>query len=156
MVTILLEETIAASRQDLYRLAQDYKHRLEWDSYATRIRYDHGRVTALTGLVGAASFINPFRITVEHVSVLKPSMFLTNMTEGPFFFSALSGSWRFDILDERRTKVVLYCCFRSPWPLLNYVLDPLLARILRRGSRRALRDLKYAAEHTDLLKRVEL
>lgn len=154
MATLLVEEIIAASRQDLYRLAQDYKHRLEWDSYATRIRYDHGAVTSLTGLVGAANFINPFRITVEHISLLWPSMFVTNMRKGPFFFAKLSGNWRFEPLEDKLTKVVLYYSFRSRWPVLNVVIDPLLARILKRDSRRALRDMKHAAENTDLLKRI--
>lgn len=154
MPTIMVEEVIAADRYDLYALAQDYKHRLEWDSLTKRVRYDHGVVTSLMGLAAAVSFINPLRMTVEHFSLLSPSLFATNMLQGPYFFSRLLGSWRFESVAQDQTLVRLHYQFQSRWPLLAWACDPVLSWILQRDSRRALRDLKYAVENTDILRRL--
>ncbi|MFL0810933.1 MAG: SRPBCC family protein [Agarilytica sp.] len=146
MPRIQAEALIAVNRDTAYHLAQDYTRRLEWDRFAERVRYDHGRVTSEVGFAGAAHVLNPFRMMVEHVSLAVPSLIAVNMLEGPKFIGKVKTSWRFESLDECNTKVQLECDFKSRWPIVRKLIDPLLESVFKRDARNALNDLKRALE----------
>ncbi|MFL0800690.1 MAG: SRPBCC family protein [Agarilytica sp.] len=154
MPRIQVEALISVDRNQLYHLAEDYTRRLEWDRFATRIRFEHGAITSTIGFAGTAHLFNPFRMRVEHVSLAAPSMIAINMLEGPAFFSKVKSIWRFESLEESVTRVALTCEFQSRWPVLNKAIDPLLAKVLARDAEHILEDFKYAAEDTDVLSRL--
>ncbi len=154
MPQILIEAVILAERSELYNLTQDYKHRLKWDSFAKRVRYEKGFVTSYRGVANTLRWFNPLRMTVEHINLVAPSMAATSMLKGPFFFLMFSGSWYFRSLKKNSTEVTLNYQFKSRWRPLAFIFDPFIKRILERDCRRALRDLKYAAEETNLLNEI--
>jgi hypothetical protein len=160
MSRITVKEVVSSDRSLLFRMAQDYKHRLEWDRFAHRIRYADGLITSQTAFASPAVLFNPFRMQVEHIRLCAPSMMATYMLKGPFFFSSMHWRWRFEklnVVDKNAgidvTGVEVQCIFKSRWPVLAFLLDPLLRCLLARDIRRVLNDLKYAAEKTDLIKR---
>lgn len=156
MPRIQVEAVIAVNRDQLYKLAEDFSRRFEWDRFASRIRYEHGTVTSTVGFAGGAHLLNPFRMLVEHVSLVAPSMIAINMLQGPAFFSKVKNIWRFELIDTESTRLVLDCDFTSRWPFLSGIIDPVLARVLRRDAGRLLKDFKHAAENTDVLSRLRL
>lgn len=151
MPRIQAEALIAVDRDSAYQLAQDFTRRLEWDRFAERIRFDHGRVTSEVGFAGAAHMLNPFRMMVEQVNLVVPSMIAMNMLEGPSFIRKVKSSWRFEALDESNTKVQLDCEFKSRWPIVSALIDPMLEKIFQRDARNALNDLKKALEASQAL-----
>lgn len=165
MPKVTVKQVVASDRKLLFRMAQDYKYRLEWDRFARRIRFDHGLVTAQIAFASPAVLLNPFRMQVEHIGLCAPSMMATHMLEGPFFFSSMQWRWRFENVQpddalaaegetsSEKTAVEVQCIFKSRLPLVALLLDPLLKRLLARDIRRVLSDLKFAAEKTDLIKR---
>lgn len=156
MPNVVLEEVVAANRFALFILAQDFRHRLEWDSLTRRIRYEGGVVTSRTGVLNILSLVFPWQMRLEHIGVLTPSIYAANMVQGPVCFSRFLASWHFESLDENSTRVILSYQFQSKWKLLRWAVNPVLEQIVKFGSRRALRDLKFAAEKTDLLERMGL
>lgn len=156
MPQILIEDVISADRSELFNLTQDYKHRLKWDSFAKRVRYDKGFVTSYRGVANALSWFNPLRMTVEHINLIAPSLAATSMLKGPFFFLMFSGSWYFRSLKQNRTEVAINYQFKSRWRVFGFIFDPLIILLLERDCRRALQDLKFAAEETDLLDQIRI
>ncbi len=154
MPKVVLEEVIAANRYALYVLAQDFRHRLEWDSLTERIRYEGGVVTSKTGVLSILSLMSPWQMRMEHIGVLTPSIYAANMLQGPACFSRFLVSWSFESLDENTTRVSVSIQFQTPWKLLRWVLNPCLLWCVKFGSQRALKDMKHAAENTDLLERM--
>lgn len=150
MPRIQVEALVSANRDQLYRLAEDYTCRLQWDRFVSRIRFDHGTVTSTMGFAGAAHLFNPFRMRVEYVSLAYPSLIAINMLEGPKFLSKVKNLWRFERAENNTTKIILTSDFKSRWPLLNQIIDPLLAKIIRRDLVRALDDFKRAVEDKQL------
>ncbi len=153
MPRIQVEALVSADRDQLYRLAEDFTRRMEWDRFVARVRYDHGTVTSTVGFAGAAHLLNPFRMRVEHVSLAYPSLIAINMLDGPRFLSKVKNLWRFETTDTEKTKVVLTSEFTSRWPLLDFVADPILSKVIARDLARELDDFKLAAENTDLVEK---
>lgn len=155
MPQILMDAVVDADRAQLYSLFQDYRHRLEWDSYAQKIRYEKGSVTSLRGIACNSAWLNPLRMTVEHVPLLSPSLAAVTMLKGPFFFLRLRGSWYFRSLRSNKTRVAIECQFTSRWRCVSFILDPLLKYWIVKDCCRTLQDFKFAAEETDLIARTE-
>lgn len=162
MSQVTVREVVSSDRSLLFRMAQDYKHRLDWDRCVRRVRFDRGLVTAQVAFASPLVVLNPFRMQVEHLGLCAPSMMATYMLKGPFFFSSINWRWRFEKLPaagafsdsgNATTGVEVQCVFKSRWPILAFILDPLLKPLLARDMRRVLSDLKFAAEKTDLIQR---
>lgn len=145
MPRIQVEAEVAARRDFVFQFAEDFSQRLRWDRAVSRVRYEHGAVTATVSFAGAAHVFNPFRMRMEYVSLLSPAMIAVNMVEGPAFFAKVKSVWRFEALGEEQTKVVLSSEFRSRWPWLSQAIDPLLTRVLERDARRLMEDFRCAA-----------
>lgn len=139
MPTFRCQAEIAAPRDTLFALTQDYALRPRWDpSHGEARKLDDGRVwyRAKNGLT----------MTVRYVSHEAPERVAMTMVDGPWIFRRFSGSWIFDAIDPARTRVTFAYNVDLRWPLslaCGYVV-----RKLERTMAERLAGLKAYAEKT--------
>ena len=133
---------IAAEPGDLFVLTQDYGRRLDWDPYLTEATLLGGADQAGVGVHAWCVARNGFGMETRYLSFRPPAACAVEMTRGPRFLRAFSGSWRFDSIGEGRTRVdFTYDVVGRP----GFLTRP-LAWIFRRDSNGRLEALKRAAE----------
>ncbi len=154
MPNVKCRRVIHVAPADLFALAQDYGVRLEWDTFSRRLVFLDGAQQAAPGVRARGQAWNGLTMTVEYITVSPPSVAAMKMLHGPFFFSSFSGSWTFKPLGASDTIVTFNYHFATPWKWPSPVIDFVLGRVLLWEMRRRLKALQWAAEKTDILKRV--
>ena len=153
MPTIDASVVIAAPRDKLFALAQDYGARLRWDPFLTDMKFRHGAIEAAVGVQVWVRARNRLSMTVEYITLDRPSVVAMKMIDGPFFLRKFSGAWLFRVHDLDRTHVTFRYNFQCRLGPANLVVHPLIARVFRRDIEARLRGLKHSAEDTDILRR---
>jgi hypothetical protein len=145
---------IRADAMTLFRLTQDYDHRLDWDPFLKEARLVGGATTAGVGVRAWCVARNGLGMETEYVSFKPPRVVAVKMTKGPALMSAFAGSWRFQELGNGFTKVIFrYNVAGNPrW--LGFVFDPVLRWIFTHEVAKRLQGLKQAVEQTDLIQRL--
>ena len=139
MPTFRCQAEIAAPRDTLFALTQDYALRPRWDPLHEDVRLlDDGRVwyQAKNGLT----------MTVRYVSHEAPERVAMTMVDGPWIFRRFSGSWIFEALDASRTRLTFAYHVELRWPLS--LADGPMIRRLERNMALRLAGLKAYAEGT--------
>jgi hypothetical protein len=159
MSVITCAVDIAAPAADLFALSQDYNRRLRWDPFLREARLLDGAQSAALGVRAWCVARNGLGMETTYVSFQPPTVVAVKMTRGPRIISSFAGSWRFTELPSQsgatagssRTRVVFryQIAGRPRW--LAFVLDPLLAAIIRRETQRRLLALKRVAETASIL-----
>jgi ribosome-associated toxin RatA of RatAB toxin-antitoxin module len=145
---------IRANAMTLFRLTQDYDHRLDWDPFLKEARLVGGAKEAGMGARAWCVAKNGLGMETEYVSFNAPKVVAMKMTKGPAIFSSLAGSWRFQELGNGYTKVIFrYHVAANPrW--LGFAFDPILRWIFTHEVANRLAGLKQSVEQTDLLQRL--
>jgi ribosome-associated toxin RatA of RatAB toxin-antitoxin module len=145
---------IRADTLALFRLTQDYDHRLDWDPFLKEARLVGDAKEAGMGVRAWCVAHNGLGMETEYISFNPPKVVAMKMTKGPAIFASFAGSWRFQDQGDGITKVIFrYSVAGNPrW--MGFVFDPILRWIFNREVAKRLEGLKQAAEQTDLLKRL--
>ena len=155
MSVITCAVDIAAPAAGLFTLSQDYNRRLRWDPFLREARLLDGAQSAAVGVRAWCVAHNGLGMETTYVSFQPPTVVAVKMTRGPRIISSFAGSWRFTELPSQSgstcTRVVFryQIAGRPHW--LAFLLDPLLAAIIRRETQRRLFALKRAVETTSIL-----
>jgi Polyketide cyclase / dehydrase and lipid transport len=146
-----IEETIdiAAPAAAVFDLIHDYGRRLEWDRFLREARLLDGAQTAGLGvksLCVARKAAGGSGMETVYVSFDRPRVAAVKMTRGPFYIDAFAASLRQIALRDGRTRVSykFHIAGRPRW--LRFLLEPLLAAVFRRETRRRLQGLKRFLE----------
>lgn len=145
---------ISAEPMALFRLTQDYDHRLDWDPFLKEARLVGGANAAGLGVRALCVARNGMAMETEYVSFKPPKVVAVKMTRGPALISAFAGSWRFQPHAEATTRVIFRYHIAANPPWLGFVLDPILKRVFAHDVLKCLVALKHTAEQTDLLLRL--
>lgn len=145
---------IRASPEVLFALSQDYYLRKDWDPFVAGIRFLDGATRPVPGVRVWVKSWQGLEMTTEYVTVVPPERVAVKMIDGPRFFATFGGAWRFEPAGPGETRVHFRYSFRSRWPLLRPVLDPLIRLVFGRDIRARLRGLKHAVEHTGITAQV--
>lgn len=146
---------IAAPAAPLFALSQDYNRRLRWDPFLREARLLDGAQSAAVGVRAWCVAHNGLGMETAYVSFQPPTVVAVKMTRGPRIISSFAGSWRFTELPSQSGSTCTRVAFRYQiagrphW--LAFLLDPLLATIIRRETQRRLLALKRAVETTSIL-----
>jgi ribosome-associated toxin RatA of RatAB toxin-antitoxin module len=144
---------IHAPKDKLFALAQDYDLRLDWDPFLSRMEFVNAREAAV-GVHVRVQSKRALTMEVEYTTLEPPDRVAIKMVKGPFFFSDFAGTWRFDQPTPEQTEVRFRYSFKTRWPLLRIILDPIIRFVFLRDIQGRLRGLKHAAETTDILDRL--
>lgn len=147
--------TINCKQSQAYAVAQDYSVRLEWDAFTRHISFNDGNSKAAEGVRVIGRSWHGMLMEVEFVKVDAPRRAAMKMIEGPFFFGNFAGTWRFIALPGKRTLVKFHYHFKSRWPWLRFVIDPIIRFVLKRDVNTRLCGLKTAIETTDIYTRTD-
>ena len=133
---------IDAEAGDLFELTQDYARRLDWDPFLKEARLVDGAERAGVGVRAWCVARNGYGMETRYVSFNPPNACAVEMTRGPWFFREFAGSWRFEPIGPRRTRVTFtYHLVARP-----ALFSRPLGRIFAREMRGRLAALKQAAE----------
>src|SRR5262249_37978140 len=133
---------IAAEPDALFELTQDYARRLAWDPFLKEARLLDGADAAGPDVRAWCVARNGLGMETRYVSFHPPGACAVEMTRGPWMFRSFAGSWRFDRLAPRRTRVhFTYSLVGRP-----RLLTDLLGWIMFREARRRLAALKGFTE----------
>ena len=155
MPNVTCQTIIQAPQADVFAIAQDYGVRLEWDTFSRSLAFKDGATRAAAGVRATGRAWNGIYMEVEYLIVTPPTVAAMTMIHGPFFFATFSGSWQFKKLSESTTEVIFKYHYITPWAALRPLIDSVIGFVLTREINRRLRDLKHAAEQTDILDRVK-
>jgi hypothetical protein len=144
---------IDASRAAVFALTQDYYLRLEWDPFLRDLRFLDGATGPAPGVRVWVRARNGLQMQVEYVTVDPPERVAVRMTRGPRFFENFAGTWLFKTATDGSTNVVFRYAFRTRWPWLRPILDPLISAVFARDIAARVAALKYAVEKTDIVER---
>src|SRR4051812_49592085 len=86
---------VAAEPAVLFDLTQDYRRRLDWDPFLKEARLLDGAEGPGVGVRARCVAHNGLGMETRYVSFNPPGACAVEMTRGPWFFRAFSGSWRF-------------------------------------------------------------
>jgi ribosome-associated toxin RatA of RatAB toxin-antitoxin module len=142
---------IAASPGELFALTQDYTRRLEWDPFLRSAELVNGAPAAGAGVRAYCVAKSRLGMETEYVSFNPPRTAAVKMTRGPWFLDSFAGSWRFEEVAPRQTRVG-FCYHLRAWPVwLSWLLTPILGRVFAHDTRKRLLALKAAVEERGLL-----
>jgi ribosome-associated toxin RatA of RatAB toxin-antitoxin module len=145
---------IDAAPAELFRLTQDYDHRLDWDPFLKEARLVGGARAAGLGARAWCVANSGLGMETEYVSFNPPKTVAVKMTKGPAIISSFAGSWRFQELAPGRTRVIFryHLAARPRW--LGFVFDPIMRLVFTHDVAKRLQALKHTVETTDLLARM--
>jgi ribosome-associated toxin RatA of RatAB toxin-antitoxin module len=126
--TFVRSIVIAAPRRALFDLMQDYDRRLSWDPFLSEARLVDATIAGL----GVKAWCVDRRgrgMETEYVSFDPPAKVAVKMTKGPWMFTRFAGSWGYEELAERSTKVTFRYHVEAPFGRLgDWVLEKVFAR----------------------------
>ncbi len=141
---------VSAPREALFDLMQDYGRRLEWDPFLSEAR-----------LIEAAEAARGVRawcvdragrgMETEYVSFDRPERVAVRMTKGPWIFGKFAGSWIYEAIDERTTRVVFRYHVEARIPA-GRLGDAVLARIFAAEMDKRLVALRDAVDSGRMLR----
>jgi ribosome-associated toxin RatA of RatAB toxin-antitoxin module len=146
---------INAAPAALFRLTQDYNHRLEWDPFLKEARLVGGAKAAGIGARAWCVATSGLGMETEYVSFNPPKTVAVKMTKGPAILASFAGSWRFQELRPGYTRVIFRYHLAAAPRWLGFILDPVMRLIFTHDVAKRLASLKRTVETTDLLRRLE-
>src|SRR3954471_943657 len=96
---------VVAEPDVLFDLTQDYSLRLDWDPFLKEARLLGGAERPAVGDRAWCVARNGLGMETRYVSFNPPGACAVEMTKGPWFFRAFSGSWRFEGIGPGGTRV---------------------------------------------------
>jgi hypothetical protein len=145
---------INATPAALFRLTQDYTHRLDWDPFLKEARLVGGALEAGVGARAWCVATSGLGMETEYVSFNPPKTVAVKMTKGPAILSSFAGSWRFQELSPGYTRVIFRYHLTAAPRWLSFLLDPIMRLVFTHDVAKRLASLKRTVETTDLLRRV--
>ncbi len=139
-------EEMPASCEAVFDLVHDYARRLEWDTLLRAAHVENGTVAG-AGAVAVCSgrwLVGGLTMRTVYVSFRRGTVAAVKMVNRLPFFARWAASIRHEALGDRRSLIVYTYSFRARPAWLAFVLEPILARVFRRETRRRLRALRAA------------
>lgn len=154
MPTFEQEIDINAEPLALFRLTQDYDHRLDWDPFLKEARLVGGAKTAGVGARAWCVARNGLGMETEYVSFRPPHVTAVKMTKGPRLLANFAGSWRFKVIAPGRTRVIFRYHIAAAPRWMGWLFNPIMQIVFKHDVGKRLTALKRTVETTDILQRM--
>ncbi len=138
---------IKGSSDLIFDYTQDYKNRLEWDTFLTEAYLLNNATQAGKGVKAWCVAKNGLGMETEYVSFNRPKVTAIKMTKGPFIFKDFAASWTFMDNGNEMTRVTFLYSFRLIFPY--NIFSVFVKFILRRNVMQRLKDLKIKFAESD-------
>jgi len=124
---------------------QDYRNRLNWDTFLKRAELMDGALAADVGVKAYCVSRNGLGMVTEYVSFNRPKATAIKMTKGPFMFKDFLGSWTFKDAGSSMTEVIFLYSYTLRFPFNLFA--GLIKNNLQSNVRQRLNDLKKNIEN---------
>ncbi len=136
--------TVLENQDVVFDYTQDYKNRLEWDTFLQRADLLDGATKAGMGVKAYCQAQNGVGIITEYVSFIRPRVTAIKMTSKSPIFKSFMGSWNFHSLDDKKTEVIFLYSFCLKFPF-NMFSKAIKKKLISNVKQRLL-DLKKCIE----------
>ena len=133
----------------VFDYTQDYKRRLQWDTFLKRAELIEGASTADKGVRAYCVAKNGLGMVTEYVSFNRPRATAIKMTKGPYLFKSFLGSWTFKEINPNLTEVIFLYSFQLRFPF--NLASGFIKRNLQNNVKRRLLDLKNNIERKSMI-----
>jgi ribosome-associated toxin RatA of RatAB toxin-antitoxin module len=146
MKSIKFIESIIINKEpeEVFDYTQDYKNRLNWDTFLKQADLIDCATQAGKGVKAYCVAKNGIGMETVYVSYNRPKVTAVKMTKGPFMFKSFSGSWTFKSFVNGCTEVVFIYSFALRFPFS--LLSSFITKNLQRNVKQRLKDLKSCLE----------
>ena len=139
------ERIIINCRPDVaFDYTQDYRNRLNWDTFLKRAELMDGAAAAGVGVKAYCVSRNGLGMITEYVSFNPPKATAIKMTKGPFMFKDFLGSWTFKDNGNSTTEVIFLYSLTLRFPFSLFT--GLIRNNLQSNVGQRLTDLKKNIE----------
>lgn len=135
---------IKSSAIEVFDYTQNYKTRLNWDTFLKQADLIDGATTAGKGVKAYCVAKNGIGMVTEYVTFNRPKVTAIKMTEGPYLFKAFAGSWTFKEVNKDITEVIFLYSYQLRFPF--NLIGRFIKMNLRNNVKRRLKDLKKNIE----------
>ena len=136
---------VDSGQVDLFWLSQDYGRRLGWDPFLQSAQLLDNAAEAAMGVRALCVSHGGWEMETEYVSFNPPQTTAVKMTRGPWFLESFAGSWRFEELAPRQTRVHFAYHLQAQPRWLARLLTPILMKVFLSETRNRLQALRVAA-----------
>ena len=136
---------INCSQFEAFDYTQDYKNRLDWDTFLKRAELIGGATKAGRGVKAYCVAKNGFGMVTEYVSFNRPKATAIKMTQGPYMFKTFLGSWTFKDIANLQTEVIFLYSFKLRFPFS--LITKFVKSNLKSNVKKRLIDLKTNIEN---------
>lgn len=118
MKSIKFSESIEinCSSKVAFDYTQDYKQRLNWDTFLKKADLIEGAKKAEIGVKSYCVAKNGIGMVTEYITFNRPKVTAIRMTKGPFMFKNFLGSWSFNETFPINTEVTFLYSFKLRFP----------------------------------------
>lgn len=135
---------VKASSEVVFDLTQDYSQRLVWDTFLKKAELI-GTDKADVGVKAWCVSKHGLGMETEYVSFKRPKVTAIKQSEKSLMFEDFSGSWVFESIEEKLTKVIFTYSYtlNFSFSLIKYFMH----KILISNVKQRLKDLKACVEN---------
>jgi hypothetical protein len=138
-------EILPVPSEVAFDLVHDYSRRLEWDTLLRAAYLDDGHTAAGKGVtsvcVGRRS-LGGLALKTVYVTFQRPTAAAVKMVNAPAFFESWAASIRHEDVSSHQSRITYTFHFTTRPRYLQFVLDPLMARVFAWETKRRLRALR--------------
>jgi hypothetical protein len=116
---------VDATLEEAFDLSMSHARRFDWDPFISAQRFLDGASEPGVGVKTWTRSRHRLVMVTQYLTFQRPKRVGMKMIDGPWFFAAFSGAWRFDGLPDGRCKVT----FRYNFTCRPRVLAPLMHRL---------------------------
>ncbi|MDN3655555.1 SRPBCC family protein [Ferruginibacter paludis] len=128
----------------IFDFTQDYRKRLQWDTFLKKADLIEGAEHAGKGARAFCVAKNGMGMVTEYITFNRPLVTAIKMTRGPFLFASFLGSWTFRKISDNKTEVIFLYSFSLRFPFNLATI--LIKRNLQKNVKQRLVDLKRNVE----------
>ncbi len=144
---IVSSAIVARPAQRLFELSQDYRRRLEWDTYLAKACLLGNAGSAAVGVESYCRNRTGGAMVSRYISYAPPTHAAVRMVSGPRPLARFSGTWRFRPVSSDTTEVhFIYNVGLRPRGM-RWLLEPVVAWLYGRSMQRRIMAFKRWAEH---------
>ena len=142
MKTIKHAIELPINQTALFDLTQDYKKRLEWDSYLAKAYLMNDAQHPAVGVESFCQNKTGAIMISRYISFHRPDVAAVTMVKGSYILKRFSGAWTVKKIDDQNSLLIFTYNFELKGGLLGKLLLPLISHLFSKDMEKRLIAIK--------------
>jgi ribosome-associated toxin RatA of RatAB toxin-antitoxin module len=139
---------VDGTADEVFSLTQDYTRRLTWDPFLRSAALLNGACAPSVGVRAWCVAHGGVGMETEYVAFRPPHVVAVKMTRGPRLLESFAGTWEFDSIQGRKTRVTFRYHFRTRPRWLAWMIEPVVQWWFSRETRLRIKALQKQLMNT--------